>query len=199
LTTLSFPAVLPIYSNGYVLSAVMETCAATPHVGGAAALVKGANPSFTASQLQSFLEGRATDLGDAGKDNLFGIGKLVLGAVPTPSLPVTCTPRPAVTVTSVVTGGRLAVTVTVTGTNNLVQSIAFGNGSRAPVNALIDLPDGRTGLTGTPIWTATGSGTTTTFFLRRQAPGSITVPFVVTDGCGTWPTFVGGGVGATGF
>ena len=34
-----------------------------------------------------------------------------------------------------------------------------------------------------------------TFFVRRAAPGAATVPLVVTDGCGAWPTFVGMGTG----
>jgi subtilisin family serine protease len=56
------------------------TSAAAPHVAGAAALVKGAFPSFTASQIQAFLEGRAIDKGEPGKDNSFGAGVLALGA-----------------------------------------------------------------------------------------------------------------------
>jgi subtilisin family serine protease len=174
------------------------TSAAAPHVAGAAALVKGANPAFTPSQIQSLLEGRATDLGTTvGKDNLFGFGKLVLGALPLG--PATCTPRPVVTVVSSVSGGRLGVTVTVSGTNNILLGITTGNGARTPVNALIDAPDGRTGLTGVQTFGSNTSSTQATFWLRRQGAGPITVPFVVTDRCGTWPTFVGGGSSATGF
>jgi len=58
------------------------TSSATPHVAGAAALVKGANPAFTPAQVQSFLQGRAADMGAAGKDTLFGYGRLYLGAPP---------------------------------------------------------------------------------------------------------------------
>jgi hypothetical protein len=37
----------------------------------------------------------------------------------------------------------------------------------------------------------------TTFFVNRLANGQpTTVSLVVTDGCGTWPTFVGGGPNA---
>jgi subtilisin family serine protease len=57
------------------------TSASAPAVAGAAALVKEQNPKFTADQLQAFLETNAQDLGDPGKDNLFGAGKLFL---PTP-------------------------------------------------------------------------------------------------------------------
>lgn len=58
------------------------TSAATPHVAGAAALVKQAYPSYTVAQMQSFLEGRAYDLGTSGKDNLYGFGRLHLGTPP---------------------------------------------------------------------------------------------------------------------
>lgn len=69
------------------------TSAAAPHVAGAAALVKGANPSFTPDQIQTFLEGRAVDLGTAGKDNQYGAGKLALGTAtssgpPAPPAPI---------------------------------------------------------------------------------------------------------------
>jgi len=58
------------------------TSASAPHVAGAAALVKQAYPSYTPAQLQAFLEGRATNLGAAGKDNAYGAGKLTLGTLP---------------------------------------------------------------------------------------------------------------------
>ena len=61
------------------------TSAATPHVAGAAALVKGVRPGFTPAQIQSFLEGRAVDMGASGKDTLYGWGRLFLGA-PLPKL-----------------------------------------------------------------------------------------------------------------
>jgi subtilisin family serine protease len=176
------------------------TSAAAPHVSGAAALVKGANPSFTPAQVQAFLEARAVDLGTAGKDPLFGSGKLQLGAAPDP--PVTCAPRPAVTLQTAVSGGRLAVTVLVSGANNRLVNLAFGNVPRTPSNALLDLPDGRTGLTGTPSYTPPPGAAQTTFWVRRQVPGApVFVPFIVNDLCGGWPTFVGGGTGpsAAGF
>jgi subtilisin family serine protease len=55
------------------------TSAATPHVAGAAALARQAYPGYTVAQLQQFLETNAIDLGSAGKDNLFGAGRLYLG------------------------------------------------------------------------------------------------------------------------
>ncbi|MGA9351062.1 MAG: S8 family serine peptidase [Anaerolineae bacterium] len=55
------------------------TSSVTPHVAGAAALVKDAYPSYGPTEIQAFLEGRTSDLGDPGKDNLYGAGRLNLG------------------------------------------------------------------------------------------------------------------------
>ena len=57
------------------------TSAAAPHVAGAAALVKGAYPSDTAAQIQSYLQARAMDLGAVGNDSVFGYGLLRLPTV----------------------------------------------------------------------------------------------------------------------
>jgi hypothetical protein len=64
------------------VSGFIGTSAASPTAAGVAALVKQANPSFTPDQLQTFLEGHALDLGQPGKDNSFGSGRLQLGASP---------------------------------------------------------------------------------------------------------------------
>jgi glucose/arabinose dehydrogenase/subtilisin family serine protease len=78
-------------SSGFV-----GTSAASPHVAGAAALAKQANPSFTTEQLQTFLQGRAVDLGTAGKDNLYGAGKLWLGGCASASFsPAPASPQTA--------------------------------------------------------------------------------------------------------
>jgi subtilisin family serine protease len=77
------------------------TSAAAPHVAGAAALIKAANPSFRANELQAYLESRALDLGIPGRDTSFGVGKLALGASPRPPLRACVVPR--------VRGARLAV------------------------------------------------------------------------------------------
>jgi hypothetical protein len=66
----------------YGPSGFYGTSAASPHVAGAAALVKQAYPSYSPAQIKSFLEGRAVPLGAAGKDNIYGSGRLNLGAFP---------------------------------------------------------------------------------------------------------------------
>lgn len=50
------------------------TSASAPHVAGAAALLLSVNPELTPDQLQSILEESAVDLGDPGKDNVYGSG-----------------------------------------------------------------------------------------------------------------------------
>jgi subtilisin family serine protease len=69
------------------------TSASSPHVAGAAALVRQAHPTFGPDQLQAFLEGRAIDLGTIGRDNGFGAGKVWLGS-PGLSTSVSGTPTP---------------------------------------------------------------------------------------------------------
>ncbi len=54
------------------------TSAATPHVGGAAVLIKQANPQFGPEDIQEYLQQNASDIGPAGRDNLFGHGLLRL-------------------------------------------------------------------------------------------------------------------------
>ncbi|MCC6132272.1 MAG: S8 family serine peptidase [Acidobacteria bacterium] len=56
------------------------TSSATPHVAGASALTWSANPGWTATQVRSFLEGRAKDMGSSGADNDYGYGQLWLGS-----------------------------------------------------------------------------------------------------------------------
>ncbi len=58
------------------------TSASAPHVAGAAALVKGQNPTYTPAQLKSFLQTHAVDRGTPGADNTYGSGMLFLPSVP---------------------------------------------------------------------------------------------------------------------
>ena len=54
------------------------TSAAAPHVAGAAALIKSANPSYSRTQLWDALVKATVDIGTRGRDNDSGYGKLVL-------------------------------------------------------------------------------------------------------------------------
>ncbi len=57
------------------------TSAAAPHVAGAAALIKSANPSYSRTQLWNALVAATVDVGTRGRDNTSGYGKLVLPAL----------------------------------------------------------------------------------------------------------------------
>ncbi len=61
------------------------TSAAAPHAAGVCALVKQAHPDYTPAQMKAYLEKNALDLGEPGKDNVFGSGLVML-----PSLEDSC-------------------------------------------------------------------------------------------------------------
>ena len=112
---------------------------------------------------------------------------------PTPGTgTVACAPRPAVATTATSNGdGRLRVTLAATGASNTLQSLRIGNAS----NARVDVVGGPSGLQPGVVVPLNGA-TTTTLLVSRVAAGGVTVPLTVTDGCGDWQTFAGGGAGA---
>ncbi|MBC2699092.1 MAG: S8 family serine peptidase [ANME-2 cluster archaeon] len=68
------------YHGGYYIKS--GTSMATPHVSGAAALILQAFPDMTPLEVRQLLEDTAVDLGDAGKDNTYGSGRIdVLKAI----------------------------------------------------------------------------------------------------------------------
>ena len=62
------------------------TSASAPHVAGAAALIKSANPSYSRTQLWNALVAATVDAGSRGRDNTFGHGKLVLPVMSAPRI-----------------------------------------------------------------------------------------------------------------
>ena len=108
--------------------------------------------------------------------------------------PVSCGPRPGVTVTNTVNGGALESTITASGANapgNALTQLRFGTFT----NAVVTL-NGQTITSGQTV-TLPASTTSVTLTVRRATAGQVTtVPLTAVDGCGEWPTFVGGGVGA---
>jgi hypothetical protein len=112
------------------------TSAATPHVAGAAGLVKCANPTYSPAQIQSYLEDMAVDLGSAGKDNLFGDGRVFYAyVVPT----VVTSPPTNLTQNSARLNGNLtdrgsAETVTVSFNWGTDTNYTGGNVSGVPVS-----------------------------------------------------------------
>ena len=85
------------------------TSAAAPHVAGAAALIKSANPSYSRTQLWNALVAATVDIGSRGMDNDSGYGKLVLPVMQTRRIPqiTSVSPNPV----------RYSQLVTITGNN----------------------------------------------------------------------------------
>src|SRR5687767_11893397 len=131
----------------------------------------------------------------AARDSLTRNATLILTAMlillagpSTSAVAQSCQPRPPVRVVTVVAGlGRLQVTVTA-GAGTL-RSLSFTGGQSASVE--ID------GSTLRPPFTRSLSGEVAQIsfgVVRDGGAGTpATLPFIVTDGCGAWPTFVGGG------
>lgn len=121
------------------------------------------------------------------------------GVVPTstPTAVATATPYPQPNTGVAVspTGdGRLQVTVTARdagcASDNRLISLNFG----PTTNALVDLPGGPSGQAGSFTYTVPRAQSQLTFYVRRAAAGqAATVNLTVVDGCGSWPTLVGGG------
>ena len=61
-------------ASGYLWAS--GTSMAAPHVAAAAAVLASARPDLTPAQIESALESAALDLGTAGRDDLFGFGRL---------------------------------------------------------------------------------------------------------------------------
>jgi hypothetical protein len=110
--------------------------------------------------------------------------------IPTATAPPTvpCSPRPDVTVATAPQGNRLRVDLMATGQQNHLLALQFTQ----TANALVDV-GGQTGRTGAFSVSLPGNTTTTTFYVRRAAPGAAIATLSVADRCGSWQTFVGGG------
>jgi hypothetical protein len=111
----------------------------------------------------------------------------------TPTVTGGCAQRPTINVITTPTGSQLNVTVA--GTRNArILRIIFGE----TTNALITMPAGSlVDSRGNTTVTLPPETVSANFSVRRAAAGqSSTVNLVVEDGCGRWPTFVGGGPNA---
>jgi hypothetical protein len=148
-------------------------------------LASGAGPSFVAT---AFTLDGPCDGGGSGCSTV--VPRFVwFGRLADYPFPPQCSPRPSVQVAVAPSGpGRLQVTLTTNGTGVFLNSLQFLSAS----NALIDA-GGVSGATGNFLVTLPAGTQQATFFVRRLASGATTVPLVVNDSCGAWPTFVGGG------
>lgn len=93
---------------------------------------------------------------------------------------VNCSPRPRVQVhTSNLGSGRLLVTLTTSGEGNTIRAVRSGASQNAS-------------LVGQPAL----NGAQAAIVVQRNGAGYVTLPITVTDACGEWSTFVGGGPSA---
>jgi hypothetical protein len=118
-------------------------------------------------------------------------------ATATPTATATPYPQPNVAVqTARDTAGRLRVTLTARdaacGANNTLFEVRVGTAT----NALVDVGDGTLHGAGF-VYLLPTPARQVTFTVVRQASGQAsTVTLTVVDGCGAWPTLVGGGPNA---
>lgn len=127
----------------------------------------------------------ATALSSSATPTVTGSG------VPTRVAAVDCQPRPNVGV-RVLPAGPAGLQATVTAGFGSLVALEFG----ATTNALIDA-GGQTGQAGNFTISVPPGTSQTTFLVQQLVPGrSTTVPLTVVDGCGRWPTLVGGGAEA---
>jgi uncharacterized repeat protein (TIGR01451 family) len=158
-----------VATESYPGSTFNGTSAATPHVAGAAALVKSVYPGYTPAQIQSYLEGQAIDMGTSGMDTIYGYGRLYLGDPPSgPDLSITkqvvrggqdVAPGDPVTFTLSIanSGTEIATNVVVTDTLSSditpsgwdASSSLTGTTARGGITYVWDLPNLATGTSGT--------------------------------------------------
>jgi hypothetical protein len=112
--------------------------------------------------------------------------------------PTQCGPRPKVKMSPGASGGKLHVHVEATPLNtqqnNPLLEIRFGTFQNAKVTF-----NGQAVASGQKLVLPVNSFAVDFTVERATAGQATTVPFSVLDGCGLWPSFVGGGTGATGF
>lgn len=106
------------YSSSTGYTTMSGTSMATPHLAGCMALILDANPSLSPAQVDSLLEVTALERGAAGKDNVYGAGRVqiyqaVLGALQVGTQDASgAVPAPGVIISS-------------TGTNPVSSSVQF--------------------------------------------------------------------------
>jgi hypothetical protein len=104
-----------------------------------------------------------------------------------------CAPRPTLAVTTApLGGGRLQVTITApAAAHDRLLALRFGAATNARIEA-----GGQSGTGGFTVSLPPGTQQTTFVVTRVTAGQGATVPLVVVDSCGEWPTVVGGGAAA---
>jgi len=180
--------ILTTTSNGGYTGGGGGTSDATPQVAGAAADIWSVHPTETPDQIVKRLTSTAHPV-SGFTNGLIDVAAAINAPTP-PFVPTACSPRPPVSVQTVSNGdGRLKVTLSASnnpGFANTLQAIGWRFWFNGTVEGIPGAGVGvRTPLAGVP---------SVTFFVKPVTVGqAATVYFTVTDTCGDWPTFVGGG------
>jgi hypothetical protein len=89
--------------------------------------------------------------------------------------------------------GTLDVTVTDAGAHNNIKALQFGTNT----NGLVSIPGYVSAHQGSNFTVnLVPSVSSLSFTVAHAGTGATNVSFTVVDGCGSWPTFVGGGAQA---
>jgi hypothetical protein len=105
--------------------------------------------------------------------------------------PVSCLPRPPVEVSTTATSSGMQSTLRATGAANHLLGVEFG----AATNSLIDIADHAQAPGNFTV--SVPSSAAVTFSLHPLGSTAYSVPLVVVDRCGRWPTLVGAGAPAS--
>ncbi|MCC6175439.1 MAG: S8 family serine peptidase [Chloroflexi bacterium] len=197
------------------------TSMASPHVAAVAALVWGSSYGTSNRAVVDRLFSTAERIAGTGSLWAFGLvnaaNAVGAGAAPpsppassptpspvpapapptSPAPPVSCSPRPPVVVkTAPLSPGVLGVTITAMtaadSTTNGILQVRFGTST----NAVIEASPQRAASGNFEVHVPAGSQSYS-FTIRRASPGvATTVPFIVVDRCGDWPSLAGGGPSA---
>ena len=106
--------------------------------------------------------------------------------------PASGTPRLSASVTCTTRAGDGSIQATITAGAGTITSLQLG-ANRPLQNAVVDVNGGPAGLIGPHAYNPNTSSVT--MRVSRREPGVATVPIVVSDARGDWPTFVGLGAG----
>jgi len=165
------------------------TSMATPHVAGAVALIVARNPALSHDDIKSLLEDTAVDLGEPGKDNTFGTGRVdtyeaVLlagtsdGVIAIRESAIACGGLLSVTVSDIDLAGAGTISVSATSTTETVpETIALtetspGSGAfkgQVEISAGPPQPDGK-------VQAADGDTVTVTYVDADDGAGGTGVP-----------------------
>jgi hypothetical protein len=154
------------------------TSASAPNAAAVAALIRGAFPGLTASQLASALKSGAVQLGSVSPDGTFGYGRIdaigALGTLPAPT--ITSLPDSALMAGS----SSPSYPFTVSGTGALHFSVTSSNTASIPASIVAA---GSPGVTITPVDCGTATLSCALSVMPANGPGgTVTVTVAAVDG-----------------